>query len=401
MAQKQSVARRHQKMHAHTLSVLKAICVITVLLVLLMIAAYRFGNITFSSVGDYFSTMISNTKRGDGYPYYFENTKVKAVLPIGSDLFAVGEDATFVLDRTARKLGNTPHTFSAPVAYSSGGRVLLLDVGENAYRVMSKTKILYEGVSPQKLLTGAIGKDGTIALAMRGADSQSALTVLDKNQKAIFSWSCASENIVAAAVSDNGKRIAVAAIGAENGELYTKVHLFDIRKSEPVLSKVYSETISGLEFLAGNRLLVYGKNRFTMFENDKICMDEELSLNTLSRFFACDRNTAVAVLSKYGSAASKIIRAYNRAGELQFEIELEESVKGVSCDSLYVSVLTDRFLYTYNYRGEQVGKSAVNADCMYPITDGKRTYIYTMRGVECKKSTAVSAESQTGDVSEP
>ena len=74
------------------MSVLKAVCIISVLLILVVIAANRFGNITFSSISDYADTVISGTKRGDGYPYYFENTGVRNVL-----------------SRICLLLGTTPH----------------------------------------------------------------------------------------------------------------------------------------------------------------------------------------------------------------------------------------------------------------------------------------------------
>jgi len=382
--------KQKTKVQAGLLTVLKAVCVIAVLLILLVIAAYRFGNITFSSVGDYVGTLISDTKSGEGYPYLFENTGVKSVVPIGSDLYVVGEDATFVLDHTARKLGYTQHTFSNPVAESIGGRVLLLDIGENNYRVMSKTKILYEETYAHKLLAGAIGKDGTVAIASRGANSQSMLAVYNKNHKEIFAWNCASENIIAVAVSDNGRRAAVSVVGAQNGELYSKVHIFDFDYQEPIASFDYSETVAGLRFLTGNRLLLYGKNMFTVVENTEIVTEEDLSLNTLSRVYFDDRHFTCAVLSKYGSSASKFIRAYDRKGNLLFETELAESVKGISCDSMYVSVLTDNYLYNYNHSGELVGKSAVDADCQTPFTDGNHTYVYALSGIQCYKTTEFS-----------
>lgn len=384
--------RKNRTAQARTMSVLKAICMIAVLLILLVIAAYRFGNITFSSVGDYFSTLISDAKDGDGYPYYFENTSVESVQSIGSDLFVLGDDATFVLDGTARKLGYTQHTFSTPVAHSVGGRVLLLDVGENAFRVQSKTKVLYEETFRHKLLTGAIGKDGTVAIASRGESSQSMLTVYNKNRKEVFVWNCAAENIVAAAVSDNGKRAAVSVVGAANGELYSKVHIFDFAYAEPIASFEFDTAVAGVCFLTGNRLLLYGKNVFTVVNDTEKESEEDLSLNTLSNLYADDRHFTAAVLSKYGSSASKIIKAYDRKGNLLFETELSEGVKGISCDNTYVSVLTDSYLYTYNRKGEIVGKSAVEADCLKPITDGKYTYVYAMSGIQCYKSTAFSDE---------
>lgn len=398
----QAAVRQEKKKvaQARSMSVLKAVCMIAVLLILVVIAAYRFGNITFSSVGDYFTTLISDTKNGDGYPYYFENTSVQTVMPIGSDLFVLGNDSTFVLDQTARKLGYTQHAFSNPVADSVGGRVLLLDVGENTFRILSKTKVLYEETFPHKLLTGAIGKDGTVAIASRGESSQSMLTVYNKNHKEVFGWNCASENIVAVAVSDNGKRAAVSVIGAENGELYSKVHIFDFAYSEPIASFDYNTAVSDVRFLTGNRLLLCGKNVFTVIDGTEKVLEEDLSLNTLSNVYTDDRHFTAAVLSKYGSSASKIIKAYDRKGNLLFEIELPESVKGISCDYTYVSVLTDSYLYNYNRRGELVGKSAVDADCLKPFTDGKYTYVYAMSGIQCYKTTAFADETQSVAVSE-
>ncbi len=376
-------------------SVLKAVCVVSVLLILVVIAANRFGNITFSSVGDYFDTVISGAKRGDGYPYYFESTGVRNVIPIGSDLFVIGDDTAFSLDATARRFGEHQHTFSSPVAKSVGGRVLLLDVGENSYRVLSKTKILLEEQSPQKLLTGAIGKDGTLAIASRGENSQSKLTVYNKSHKEIFVWNCASENIIAAAVADSGKRAAVSVVGAKDGSLYSKVYIFDFSYNEPIVSFSYDTAVSGLSFLSGNRLLLTGKNIFTVIEDKSPVLEEDLSLNTLSCVYTDDSGCTVASLSKYGSSASKIIRCYDRKGVLQFETEIAESIKGVSCDASYVSVLTDRYLYSLDRNGEQVGRSAVDDDCIRPYTDGKNTYVYAVSGIKCYKTTVVEETPST------
>lgn len=372
------------------IAVFKTVSIIAVLLVLVVIAAQRFGNVTFSSVSDYFDTLVSGAKSGDGYPYFLESTGVRDVRTIGSDLFVLGEDSTFALDSTARQLGSTQHSFSSPVAYTAGGRVLLLDVGETGYRILSKTKVLYEGNFPQRLLTGAIGKDGSVAIASRGAQSQSALTVYNRRQTEVFQWNCASENIVAVSLSDNGKRAAVSAIGAKNGELYSKVHIFDFDKAEPVASFEYNTAISGVYFLSGHRLLITGESVFTVVDDAEKVLEEDLSLNTLSHVYSDDSHFTAAAFSKYGSTASKILRLYDRKGKMLFETELSESVRGISCDSGHMSVLTDSFLYNYNHKGQLVGKTPVDADCIKPFTDGQNTYVYAMSSIKCFKTVGIA-----------
>ena len=67
----------------------KAIIVVLAVLILLFVAANRFGNITFSSIGDYFTGILSGAKQGDGYPYYFESTTAVYVKKINSDLLVL------------------------------------------------------------------------------------------------------------------------------------------------------------------------------------------------------------------------------------------------------------------------------------------------------------------------
>lgn len=375
-------AKSPKKGQEKVLSVLKAVCIVSVVLALLVIAAQRFGDITFSSVSDYFNTLISGAKSGDGYPYYFESLDIQKVLPIEKDLFVLSDDAGFVLDNTARTIGKEDHTLSSPLAVSAGGRVLLLDVGEHAYRVQSKTKLLYEGTFPQNLLTGAISKSGAIALASRGESSQTMLTVLNKHQKEVFTWNCANENIIGLALSDNGKRVAASVVGAADGELYSKVYMFDTSKNEPILSLSYKGIIPHLSFLSGENLVVAGDKVFEIYKGSEKVLTEDLSVNTFSHLYISDSKYAIAAFSKYGSASTKIIKAYDRTGTVLFTVDLNESVKGVSTDGQNFTVLSEDTLYSYDREGNQIGEVPVEAGCISPFTNGKWTYVWTVGGIE-------------------
>lgn len=389
MAEKKPVKKKRKKSKGqeHIVTVLKAVSVVLVILILLFIAADRFGNITFSSVGDYVNTVISGTKRGDGYPYYFDSVQVKDVKEIGADIVLISDTSTVVLDSTARKVSEIRHTYSNPLCKSSSGRMILLDVGGTSYRVHSKSKILYEGSTERKILTGAIGKNGTIAVATRGSGAVSELSVYNKNQKEIFNWSCARENIISVDVSDNGKLAAVSVVGAENGELYSKVFIFEFKYAEPVGSFDFGgQIVSDVEFLSGDTLLVSGENVFSVITDKAARNDTDLSLNTLSRIYTDDSNYTVAVLSKYGSSTSKILHVYDRKGGLLFTADIDSTVKSVSGSRGCFSVLTDSKLISYNRKGEMIGTSEVESDGIRCFTDGSYTYVYSMGKISAFKT---------------
>ncbi len=385
---KRKTKKKNKKTLAHDkfVNVIKAVCIILVVLVLLFVAADRFGNITFSSVGDYFGTLVSGAKSGEGYPYYFESSSAESVKKINSDLFVLTDSTTFVLDSTAKKFGETQHSYSQPLVLTSNGRAVMCDVGGTSYCVFSKTKKLYDSNADQKIITASIGKDGSVAIATRGDNSMSELTVYNKNRKEVFKWECAKENIIAVDVSDNGNKAVVSVVGAENGELYYKVIIFDFRYSEKISEYSFgSKSVSAVNFIGSNKILVTGKEVFSVIgKKDKY--DEDLSLNTLSRVYTSDNNITVAVFSKYGSSTSKIIKVYSATAKELFTVELDSGVRSVSCDSGYVSVLTDRQLLNYTVRGKQVGTYNISSDGVSCFSDGGNTYVLTTSSVVAYKT---------------
>lgn len=369
------------------ITVLKVVSVIFAVLILLFIAADRFGNITFSSVGDYFYSMVLGSKRGDGYPYYFESSTPIDVKQIDSDLLVLTSDSTYVLDSTARKLSGFTHSYSNPLIDSCNGRAILFDVGGFSYRVLSKTKILYEGSTDQKILTACVGRNGSVAIATRGENSASQLIVFNSNRKEIFRWDCSKDEIISTDISDKGDRVAVSVIGAENGELYTRVLIFDFDYQEPVFEYNYgSNTVSKVEFVKGKMLLASGPNIMSFIDRKANRVDIDLSLNSLARQCTAENNITAAVFSKYGSSSSKILTLYNAEGKEMFSSEINSAVRSVSCDGRNISVLTDRQLINFNRRGKIIGTADVSSDGINCYCDADSIYVLTTSTVNSFKT---------------
>jgi len=369
------------------ITALKIISVVFAALILLFIAADRFGNITFSSVGDYFYGMVLGSKRGDGYPYYFESSTPVDVRMIDSDLLVLTSDSTYVLDSTARKLSSFNHSYSNPLIDTCNGRAVIYDTGGFNYRVMSKTKILYEGTASQKILTASIAKNGSVAIATRGESSASQLTVYSSNRKEIFRWDCSKDEIISTDISDKGDRVAVSVIGAQNGELYSRVLIFDFDYQEPVYEYNFgAQTVSKVEFVKDKMLLASGPNIMSFIDKKNNRVDIDLSLNTLSRQCTAENNITAAVFSKYGSSSSKILTAFDDKGKELFVTEINSAVRSVSCDGRNISVLTDRQLINYSRRGKVIGSANVSADGIGCYCDSDNVYVLTTSSINSFKT---------------
>ncbi len=372
---------------------LKLLAIILVVLLLIILAAGQFGGVTFSTISDNIRTALAGIGSGDGYPYRMNGIEISDANVTNSDLMLVYDDTVKVLDSTAKEISNISHTYDHPVMSSNSGRALIYDVGAKSFRVQSKTRVLYEKELDYMILTGAMGKDGTVAIASRANDAQSMLTVYDSKEEEIFVWKCAKENIISCDVSDNGKLYAVTVLGVDNGSVYSKVHIFNKKDDEPKATFEYMDSaVSSVQFLSNETLFVFGNNICQVIKGEKVKENIDVSVNTPYKLYISDNNTAVVVLSKYSSTTQKIIKVYNKSGSELYTQEIDGLVKSVSTDGKYTGVLTDENVQIYNKKGKMCGSASVNTDAEKVMISGRNTYVYSADKIDCFSSVSDNQE---------
>lgn len=372
---------------------LKLLSIIFVVLLLVIIAAAQFGGVTLSTISDSIRTSLAGIGSGEGYPYNMNGIEINGAGMTNSDLILVQDDTVKVLDSTAKELSSLSHKYDHPVMSSNSGRILLYDEGGKIFRVQSKTRVLYEKELEHIIFTGAMGKDGSVAIATTATGAESMLTVYDNKEDEVFVWKCAKEHIVSCDVSDNGKLYAVSVMGVDNGSVYSKVYIFNKKKTEPKATFEYKDSaVSSVQFLSNETIFVLGNNVCEIIKGDEVKEKIDVSVNTPSRLYISDNNTAVLVLSKYSSTTKKIIKVYNKSGTELFTQEIDGLVKSVSTDGKYVAVLTDNNVQIYNTKGEIVGSADVNTDAEQVIVSSRSTYVYSLDKIQKYSSVGNNTE---------
>lgn len=357
---------------------IKTAAVVLVILILVSIAAARVGGVTASLISDGMRTLIAKVGAGPGFPYSLSGISVSDISITNSDLVLLDDSAVRVIDSTAKEISSIQHTFDHPILETNSGRILLYDIGAKQFRVQSKTRVLFEKETDYMILSAALGRDGSVAVATRADGAESMLTVYDKKHKETFRWACAKEHIVSCDVSDNGKMFAAVVLGVDNGSVYSKVYVFDKKKTEPYASFEYKDSaLTAVKFLSNEKLMVFGNNVCEIISGKEVQEKIDVSVNTPSKLYVSDNSTAVLVLSKYSSTTQKIIKVYNKSGKEMFTSEVTGIVKSVSTDGKYTAVLTDSQVCIYNMKGEMTGKADVKSDNVGVAVTSRRTYIFS------------------------
>lgn len=365
-----------------TANKIKLISVILVILILVSIAAAQISGVTVSMASDGLRTFIAKIGSGEGYPYSLAGISASDLSSSGSDLVLLEDTYVRVIDSTAKVISNIEHSFDHPVMETSSGRILLYDIGAKQFRLQSKTRILFERQTDYIILTAALGRDGSVAVATRADGAESMLTVYDKRHKEAFRWACAKEHIISCDISDNGKLYAVAVLGVDNGSVYSKVYLFEKSKTQPIASFDYNDSaLTEVKFLSDDKFIVFGNNVCEIINGKTVAEKIDVSTNTPSRIFVSDSNTAALVLSKYSSTTQKILTVYNKSGKALFTAEVTGIVKSVSTDGKYTAVLTDSYVCIYNMKGEMTGKAEITSDPIDVAVCSRKTYVFASEGI--------------------
>ncbi len=363
--------------------IFKIIAVIVVLVVLIVIAAAKVGNITIASVGDSVQASVSGLSSGDGYPYAIQNSDVSDMSITNSDIVLVYDDAVRIIDSTAKNISEISHSYSHPIVDCNSSRILLYDIGGKSFRLQSKTRVLYENTLDHMILTGAIGKDGSVAIASRTSGAESMLTVYDSRNREVFKWECSKEQIVACDVSDNGKTYACAVMSVDNGSIYSKLYLFKKNSSEAYASFEYTDSaIAKIDFLSNESLMVLGNDFCQVIKGNELKEDINVSINTPSMLYISENNTAMLVLSKYSSTTEKIVEVYDKAGNKLYDFDVNGIIKAISTDGKFATVLTDKNVLIYNRKGELCADYDVSSDASDVIVSSRYTYIYFADKIE-------------------
>lgn len=375
-----------EKSKSNKRTVLRAVAVVILILVLLFMATETLGIASVSNINDSIKNFFLTLSPGKGYPYKINSSSVEGMTVLNGNIFILTDEKTLSLDTTAKQVKGTQHTYSRPILSKKGGKVVLFDQSGNRYRIENRTDTLYTGETPddEKIITAALGKKGNLALATLSDSSVSKLTVLNSSyKKEEFVWNCAADSIVSVDLSDNGKYAAVSVVGASEGEIYSKVYIFDFDYSEPKAEFEYPGTaIIDVRFVANDNVVALGDNMVSFIKNLKAKEDKSFGSDTLSNYTFSDKGDLILVLSEHGSTNSQILTSYSSSFSKNFEEKYTSSVKSVFAADGKVSVLLEDKVIVYRSSGSKFQEYSADSTAISVMNVGNKTYIYGIGKIE-------------------
>ncbi|MCQ2489919.1 MAG: DUF5711 family protein [Clostridia bacterium] len=356
---------------------------------LILIAAERLNIASVTDINDNFRAFFSGLNPGEGYPYKINSGSIEDITVLNGDLFVLTNQETMSLDSTAKEIKQTAHTYSKPRMSTRGSKAVVYNQNGNRFRVENRTDTLFTGETKEdeKIITAAMGAKGNLALATFSKDSASKLMVYGSNyKKTIFTWVCSQDSITSVDLSDNGSFVAVSVVGARNGEIYSKVYVFDFDYKEPRIEQEYEGTaILAVHFAKNDNVVAVGNNLISFIKSAKNIENIEYGSSALSNFAFSEDGFTALVLSEHGSTNNEKLICYSTTFNETFTTKFDKSVKSIYMYQGRISLLLDNKVYVYRTSGNVVREYDVDNTAISVFNLGNRTYLYKIGEIaRCK-----------------
>ncbi len=357
MAEKKIIDLKKKR---NAITVKKIIRWIRIPLVILVVAAALFlsarlmGNVAVSNITDNIRQIKTVFTKSEGYPYVLDALNYRNVVSAGGGPLVVYDDSTLVLNAAADEIFSMQLGYTDSKAITRNGRALIHSPSSNEVILQSKTERLGSITEQNPVTVAALAENGGFATSHAADGNQSVLTVYNNRFKKIFQWNCSQEFITDISLSGNGKKVAVAAIGVEDAEIYTRILVFRVDSDEPMMDIKYSGTMFlRVIYTSSNKIIAAGDNK-TVVHNKKGEVTDELVYPEDSLIAVCadeDGNTTV-FYEEFGGSKTGIVR-YSDSGKKTCSFVINGLPDCVAAHSGRIAVASGNKITVYSSKGKE------------------------------------------------
>lgn len=261
-------------------------------------------------------------------------------------------------NNNGKKMFTYPHGYEYPVVSQSQERFIVYGLGEKEYSVYNLNKQLFSFTADNKILAVAISDNGTYAVATQSDSYSSQVTVYDKNNKQIYKWMCADFIVNNVVLSPDGQRLAVSVFNTQAGEFLSKLYILGYKSATPInLFEYDDELIMSLSSAASGSFYAVFEDSITFYKWKDL---SNTTVTTEKKVFFTRNSKSYTVLVNANEAnkADNEIVVLNGKGKHKSKFVFSKEIIDVALRGKYIYILTDRMIYIYNIKGEELNSIA-------------------------------------------
>ena len=228
----------------------------------------------------------------------------------------ISDTSVIGLNHDCERILAEKHSFTNPMLRSSGKYAIAFNDGGGSFKVFSEDHKSFEGVKGTSITDCCVNENGDYAILSDQTGYLSCLTVYDKYNNFVYSYSFSDVYAITVTLSKNGKKAAVGTVNSQNGQFVSNVYLLDLTKRDPINVFTYQDQlIYEVSFISEERIAVITDTLASVIKSDGSKeIPYSYSSQILTAYDFCYDNCIVLSLSKSDDGRSCSVVTLNKDG---------------------------------------------------------------------------------------
>lgn len=281
------------------------------------------------------------------YQYNGDGTSRYADLD-GSLLVASNNEIT-LLDDKGSAVYHTALQFSQVAVSARDGQAAVYDIGGRTLYLLDSGGLVRQMDLGGDIFTVEMGRGGKFAVTLKKTGYKTTVSVYNGKGEPLYDFNSAQNYLMTAAVSENGKYMAAAAMSQDSGSFVSSLQIYKLT-SEAMQAE---GTIEGGVYAIGavnGRFCAATDKALSFVKTDGTVTAYDFKGASLSRCSLGADKFAAVLLENYASGGQTHLATVNAAGEEIAALTVDSEVLDMSAAGRYLAVLYSNKLVIYDQK---------------------------------------------------
>ena len=272
--------------------------------------------------------------------YTYPSDKTSCFLSLGGSLVNASQNQLQLIDESNDVLYSASVQFLKPAVGARGGLGLVYDVGGTGVYVLNSKGLRWQKTMEGEVLIAALSDGGYTAVVYNNSGYKAGVSVFDSEGREVFAFLSADRFLLHAAVSHDGKSVAIISLGQDDGVFASYMTIYRLSSTEPAAECIMENNMIYQLGTVGNTFCAVGdESLFFVDGNGTIRGTYHYGDEYLRRCSLTGNGYAALLLGHYKTGTDTKLLIIDPNGDEQAVTALDSEVLNLSAAGRYVAVL--------------------------------------------------------------
>ena len=297
----------------------------------------------------YRTMLLSDSGQAEAFP--FDGDAEDSFALVDGDLLVCSRNTLSLYSGSGTRYVEQPVDMEHPAIACGGTSAVVYDVGGSELYVLSRRQLVWTGTGLEGILSARLNKNGLLTVVTQPGSSRGEVTVYDASCAPLATVRLTSAYVLDAALSDDGKTLAIVTIGQQDGTFASTLSLYALNAAQggayapDLVRSLGSGAVLELRHTA-DRVWALTDQGLGVLGRDGQTVTADWDGRYLKQYTLAGDGFAAALLGKYQSGSQGELWVVLQDGT-RHTLEIREQVLSLSAAGRYLAVLTGNRLDLY------------------------------------------------------